>query len=147
MWDAFLRDGAQSGTIELRMPDGARVVLDYSATAHVEPGGTSRCLLCRSLARRPSPKSGDRASVLSPREREVLTLIAMGERGAAIALKLGVSPATVETHVRHCLAKLGANNRAHAITLGLELNEIAIRLNPPSEGARFAFACRLSHQF
>jgi DNA-binding CsgD family transcriptional regulator len=34
----------------------------------------------------------------------------------------------VETHVRHCLEKLGARNRAHAIALGLRDGEISLEL-------------------
>jgi DNA-binding CsgD family transcriptional regulator len=133
LWEAFVRDGAQAGTIELSMPDGARLHVDYSATAHVQPGRHLSLLSLPTSDRARSAKSrSDRGpAVLTDREREVLTLIAMGERGAAIARKLGVSPATVETHVRHCLTKLGASNRAHAITLGLQLGEIAIRLSEP----------------
>jgi DNA-binding CsgD family transcriptional regulator len=130
LWEAFIREGTQGGTIELLMPDGARLRVDYSATANVEPGRHLSLLALPTvnLARNPTPRG--ELSVLTDREREVLTLIAMGERGAAIALRLGVSPATVETHVRHCLTKLGASNRAHAITLGLQRGEIAIQLHP-----------------
>ena len=55
-----------------------------------------------------------------------LALIAMGNGSGAIALALAVSPSTVETHVRHCLDKLGASNRAHAIALGLKKGEIEL---------------------
>lgn len=129
LWEAFIRDRTQTGTVELRMPDGARFRVDYSAKADVEPG--------RHLSLLYFPASSDRewgaatAPVgvqLTKREREVLTLIAMGERGGSIALSLGISSATVETHVRHCLTKLGAKSRAHAIALGLERGEITIRL-------------------
>jgi DNA-binding CsgD family transcriptional regulator len=131
LWDAFLRDGSQSGTFELRMPDGAQLRVDYSATARVEPGRhLSLLYFPASRQEQGLIAASDRGlALLSEREREVLTQIAMGERGAAIALSLGVSPATVETHVRHCLSKLGAKNRAHAITLGLQRGEIAIRLS------------------
>jgi DNA-binding CsgD family transcriptional regulator/DNA-binding transcriptional MerR regulator len=133
LWNAFIRDGTQSGTFELGLPDGARLPVDYSAKAHVEPG---RHL---SLLYFPASKANSRSSVrkgsglgaLTEREREVLTLIAGGERGASIASALGVSQATVETHVRRCLVKLGARNRAHAIALGLQRGEIMIRLGTP----------------
>src|SRR5437588_9385839 len=38
LWEQFIRAGVQQGTFELLMPDGARLELDYSATANVEPG-------------------------------------------------------------------------------------------------------------
>jgi DNA-binding CsgD family transcriptional regulator/DNA-binding transcriptional MerR regulator len=130
LWDAFVRDGTQTGTFELAMPDGARLLVDYSAKANVEPG--RHLSLLDFPASRPyaeAPAKDRKLAQLTRREREVLTLIAMGERGASIALSLGVSPTTVETHVRHCLRKLGARNRAHAIALGLQRGEIELRLD------------------
>ena len=56
----------------------------------------------------------------------MLTLIAMGQSGSAIAAALYVSPSTDESHVRNCLAKLGAKSRAHAIALGLEHRHIQL---------------------
>jgi DNA-binding NarL/FixJ family response regulator len=48
---------------------------------------------------------------LTPREREVLRLLSLGESNAEIALKLGISTETVRTHVRHILGKLGLGKR------------------------------------
>ena len=134
LWEAFLREGSQSGTFELLMPDGARLLVDYSATAEVEPG---RHLSVLSIPTRDhandaiSLKSERRPGVLTEREREVLALVAMGERSAGIGYALGISPATVEAHVRHCLAKLEAKNRTHAVTLGLQRGEITMNLSAP----------------
>jgi PAS domain S-box-containing protein len=138
LWEAFLREGSQSGTFELLMPDGARVLVDYSATANVEPG---RHLSVLSLptsehARDSIPIGDPQSKALSEREREVLTLVAMGERSAGIAFALGISPATVEAHVRSCLAKLQAANRAHAVTIGLQRGEIDMLLGGPSSAPR-----------
>ena len=51
---------------------------------------------------------------LSPREREVLELMAEGLRNREIAERLFLSEATVKTHVRHLLDKLRLRNRAEA---------------------------------
>ncbi|MEO6349226.1 MAG: response regulator transcription factor [Candidatus Limnocylindrales bacterium] len=51
---------------------------------------------------------------LSPREREVLALLAGGETNREIAAELLISDATVKTHVRHVLDKLHVRNRAEA---------------------------------
>jgi DNA-binding CsgD family transcriptional regulator len=67
--------------------------------------------------------------VLTGREREVLRLVAMGRSSGEIADALVVARSTVESHVRHCLDKLGARNRAHAIALALERGEITLELN------------------
>jgi DNA-binding response OmpR family regulator len=54
---------------------------------------------------------------LTPREREVLGLLADGKRGPDIAAELVISPKTVSTHVDRILAKLGVNSRAQAVAL------------------------------
>ncbi|HET9650454.1 MAG TPA: response regulator transcription factor [Microlunatus sp.] len=52
---------------------------------------------------------------LTPREAEVLTLIAAGLSNSQIARTLVVSEATVKTHINHILAKTGARDRAQAV--------------------------------
>jgi DNA-binding NarL/FixJ family response regulator len=63
--------------------------------------------------------AGDMGSIedLSPREREVLGLMAEGLRNREIAERLFLSEATVKTHVRHLLDKLRLRNRAEAAAL------------------------------
>ena len=51
---------------------------------------------------------------VSPREEEVLELLANGLTDREIAQRLGISPRTVETHVGSLLSKLGVRNRAQA---------------------------------
>ena len=54
---------------------------------------------------------------LSPREREVVALLAQGRTNAEIARALYISEVTVKVHVRHILQKLGVRNRAEAAVL------------------------------
>lgn len=57
-----------------------------------------------------------RGPALSPRERDVLRLMAAGDTNTRIATRLVLSEGTVKTHVRSILRKLGAANRAEAVT-------------------------------
>ncbi len=55
--------------------------------------------------------------MLTEREREVLQLLALGERNKVIALTLGISTDTVKQHVRHILTKLNLTSRVEAAVL------------------------------
>lgn len=57
---------------------------------------------------------------LSNREVEVLRLIAKGRSNKEIAADLALSADTVKTHITHLMRKLGAADRAHAVTLAIE---------------------------
>jgi DNA-binding NarL/FixJ family response regulator len=57
---------------------------------------------------------------LSSREIEVLRLIATGNSNKLIADQLSISEATAKSHVANILSKLGANDRAHAVTIGVK---------------------------
>ena len=56
---------------------------------------------------------------LTEREIQILRLIATGNANKQIADQLAIAEATVKSHVVSILAKLGANDRAHAVTIGL----------------------------
>jgi len=57
---------------------------------------------------------------LSTREIEVLRLISGGNANKEIAAQLSITEETVKGHVKNILAKLGANDRTHAVTIGLK---------------------------
>ena len=57
---------------------------------------------------------------LTAREIDVLRLIASGNANKQIADQLSIGEATVKSHVTNILSKLGANDRAHAVTIGLK---------------------------
>jgi len=57
---------------------------------------------------------------LTPREVDVLRLIANGNANKQIADQLSIGEASVKSYVANILSKLGANDRAHAVTIGLK---------------------------
>jgi DNA-binding CsgD family transcriptional regulator len=82
--------------------------------------------------------TGGFASPLSPRERQVLQLLAQGHEIRAIGAALAVSPDTVRSHLRSARARLNARSRPHAVALALALGEI----EPVTEGPLCAVASR-----
>ena len=57
---------------------------------------------------------------LTSREIDVLKLIAAGNSNKIVADKLSITEETVKGHVKNILSKLGANDRTHAVTIGLK---------------------------
>jgi len=59
-------------------------------------------------------------SALTPREIEVLALVAKGLANKEVAAHLGTASGTIKMHVQNILEKLGASDRTHAVTIGLQ---------------------------
>ena len=74
--------------------------------------------LLRQISQREDTKSS--VEMLSPREREVLQLMARGLQNKEIAAELVISERTVKFHVSSILGKLGAGNRTEAVTMALQ---------------------------
>jgi DNA-binding NarL/FixJ family response regulator len=85
--------------------------------AVVDPSVTRRLASRFAAALAPADRAGDGApglDRLTPREREVLLLVAAGHTNAEIGARLYVGDETVKTHVSRILAKLGLRDRVHA---------------------------------
>lgn len=65
---------------------------------------------------RPEPA----AAQLTPRETEVLRLVALGTANKQIAVQLGIGESTVKTHLLNVFDKLGVTDRTRAVTLAME---------------------------
>lgn len=89
--------------------------------ALVAPRSFTAANLADAMRRRMEP----RGPQLSPRELEVLGLLAEGLGVAAIARKLYVSESTAKTHISKIYEKLGAGNRAQAIMAGIRAGLIS----------------------
>ncbi|GAA4104018.1 response regulator transcription factor [Nonomuraea soli] len=76
----------------------------------------------------PAPRAGEEElSVLTAREREILTLVGQTLSNDEIARRLHLSPATVKTHLNRAMGKLGLASRAHAVALAYDLGLVAPR--------------------
>ena len=95
----------------------AEDVVSAARHALVSPRSFSASDLADAMRRRLTP-SGPQ---LSPREREVLQLLADGLGVAAIARQLFISESTTKTHISKLYEKLGAANRAQALMTALRL--------------------------
>jgi len=74
-------------------------------------------LLMRSTAQMAQLQEPGETVKLSPRERQVLTLLAAGNSQDEIAQELYISPKTVATHLQHVLVKLNVHSRAQAVAV------------------------------
>ena len=73
-----------------------------------------------------SERATSRLPNLSPREREIMHLMAEGGTAQDVGARVGVSVETVRTHVRNVIRKLEARNRVHAIAIALQRGDITL---------------------
>ena len=118
---AAVRAGASGFLLKDDTPEALHDAIRSCAAgdAVVAPAVTRRLL--DEIARRPVlGRAGDRLADLTPRETEVLVLVAEGLSNAEISGRLFLSPATTKTHVSRILTKLGARDRAQLVAVAYE---------------------------
>ncbi len=98
----------------------AALVAAARGLAVLEPSLSSTWL------RPPAAPASPGAEGLTPREREVLALLAEGLANKAIAQRLGISERTAKFHVESILAKLGAESRSEAIVIAARRGLVAL---------------------
>jgi DNA-binding NarL/FixJ family response regulator len=122
-----LRAGASGFLLKRSTPEDLIAAIHTVAAgdALLSPSVTRRVI--DRMARQPViAEGGDpRLDELTPREREVLELIAQGLSNREIAAALVVEETTVKTHVKRVLMKLDARDRVHAVILAYEWGLVA----------------------
>jgi DNA-binding NarL/FixJ family response regulator len=69
-----------------------------------------------------------RANRLTPRQQEILQLMADGVTAAEIVQRLEVSPATLRTHVQNIIMKLGVHSKTEALALAIRHGKVSVRV-------------------
>ena len=117
-----LRAGASGFLLKRTKPEELVAAIHTIAEGEslLSPSVTSRVI--ERMAGQPGVEPGDdtRLEELTPREREVLTLLAGGLSNGEIAAELVIEESTVKTHVKRILAKLGARDRVQAVIFAYE---------------------------
>ena len=130
MFESFLSEGSQAGPYSLRTRDGNVVNCSYSASANVVPGIHLSILIPEDRVDSELDKADgepkDKRTVLTPRERQVLSLLALGEDCGSIARILDRSADTVRKQTRSARIRLGARSRSHAIALALQGGQLGL---------------------
>jgi DNA-binding NarL/FixJ family response regulator len=111
-------------------PARIEVVAEFDALAEARAAGVrADAVMLAGGSRRPGdggeeePAAGE---ALTPREQEVLELLAEGLSNRAIAARLGISDQTVKFHVASIAGKLGASNRTDAVRRAVRRGLIAL---------------------
>ncbi len=115
-----LQAGASGFLLKVSSPEhlitAIRVVA--SGEALLDPAVTTRVI--SAFAGRPGPAAPPELGELTPRETDVLRLLARGMSNAEISAALTVGEATVKTHVARVLMKLGLRDRVQAVVYAYE---------------------------
>jgi DNA-binding NarL/FixJ family response regulator len=125
-----LRAGASGFLLKDADPDellsAVRVIA--AGEALLDPAVTGRLIAAFATGRAAeTPPQPAELAALTPRERDVLTLIAEGLSNAEIAGRLGVGVGTVKTHVNALLAKIGVRDRVQATILAYDVGLVRPR--------------------
>jgi DNA-binding CsgD family transcriptional regulator len=123
-WADELARGDFTGEAELVVAGGAALAVQFAATVEVITGRHLVLFVTLSTSRwgrhfRGQPLVDEEHVPLSPREREVVHLIAMGRTSPEIAEELRIAHDTVRTHARNAMSKVGARSRAHLVAKSL----------------------------
>lgn len=135
--DAILRAiGAGASGYLLKAAPEAELLAGIRAVAGGEVAlapSVARVLVAR--ATRPERRDPDPVA-LSPREREVLRLVAEGLSNRQIGQRLHLGESTVKTHLLHVFGKLEVSDRTHAVMRAMELGLLGPPADPPDTAGK-----------
>ncbi|WP_327250888.1 response regulator transcription factor [Streptomyces sp. NBC_01244] len=117
-----LRSGAGGYLLKNTPPDRliAAIHTVHAGDTLLSPAALQELLALCAVRPAVPPATSHPADALTPREREVLTLVGAGMSNAEIAVRLVLSPATIKTHVHRCMTKLALTSRAQAVVFAYE---------------------------
>jgi DNA-binding NarL/FixJ family response regulator len=124
-WQQFLSSGEYARARAAIKADSSEVLVDLIARAefvderHLEIHLT----LAEDVSSARDATRQALVDLLTARERAVIALIAMGYETRELADALHISPATVRTHVRNSMTKLGAHTRAQLVAVAMDGHE------------------------
>lgn len=110
---AALRAGADGYLLKDMEPEDILAMLREAMRGRLVISTQLNELLARALREAPAPMTLDQAD-LTPREREILALLAQGWSNKLIARELDLAVGTIKVHVKHILKKLGLKSRVEA---------------------------------
>ncbi len=141
-WRELLAEGHIAGRREVRFRDGSHIAVVYCRLANLLPGEHLSVFVPADwsedeLGSLEDGSARPLSGPLSPREREVLSLVAAGADLQQIADELTISHATVRTHLGNTHRKLSARNRPHAVALAMQQGLIDLPSWGGSDGTSF----------
>jgi DNA-binding CsgD family transcriptional regulator len=139
-WEQLIRNGQLYGQRIIEHASGTQLHVTYGAHV-ITVGGNWHVLGVTLSARLPDGEeligssqiepAAEPGSMLTPRERQVVRLVALGANTRRIAGELSLSPETVRSHVRNAMSKTGAHTRAHLVAMVLSEGPVT---EPPAPG-------------
>ena len=123
-WAAALAEGRFSGVADMLHEDGRPVGVQWAGNTEVVTGRRLVLFVALSVSRwgarfRRNSPSDEPSRPLTPRQLEIVRLVALGASGPEIGDELSISHETVRTHVRNAMDNLGARSRAHLVAKAL----------------------------
>lgn len=123
---------AERQRLRARLPPGVEVVAEYDTPAEARRAGDAADAVMAAPPSRPRPLPADDAiedvpvEHLTPREKQVLALLADGLSNRGIADQLGISDQTVKFHVASIMGKLGTSNRVETVRLAVRRGLVSL---------------------